>query len=1118
MRTADFLSAVSGYAPGLVAALLHSLWQAALLAAGCKVALLAVPFRRSNWRYGIALASLAMVVLLFLVTLRLETRLAQTPTSVPRAWMESAAAIPGEAATVDPAHPVPAPTPTMGWSTSAPPSRLPWQTVLGSLWLVGVLLMVLRAARILHGEARASGAGRPVGDLSILALLDELRVRLGVTRRVMIATVDAMCSPAVVGVVAPVILVPAALLTGSPPDHLRAILAHELAHIRRWDVLVNLLQLLVESLFFHNPCVWLLSAQVRHEREACCDAVAADCCGGAPAYARVLVDVGQTVLASGAAISFASPHGLSDRVRRLLGLRPTGETWRLLPLSVVLALMAGFASLLAVAQGAFKATDAVLSAKERIDLIEQTVERQKEEAAVGTTRYIGTVATPDGGLLPEGTTLTVYTTEPHSSTYAGLTVDRKTGRFQMSATGTTAMLWLRAPGYTPWFEGPMRPGPEPVTDTGLWVLEPQIPLVVRILDDKGEPIPDAKVTEHCNPTPNTPFPAGSSTTDAGGECIVPLIADYAVTIDVEAANFEPAKFADLYPDEQQPLVLRLRPSLPLVLQVTDRANDKPIPDATVRELQSDVPAGGMSHQHDEAPILGSSGPDGVCTVSGLHREGAYWLLVEAEGHGAELVACATPGEKVEVQLGPPRVLKGTITGDLGKLGKSHDRAQACVVYTIRRGDCGYQNTYTYAPIRVEDGVGTFEISTLYEGTFRVSAGGIEKAIKLGEGETDVQFQLSAKAEEGLPSREVRLVFEKRPDLPLPRGTMKVGHRDLSGRFYSSEDLPITDGVVSLHVPLGSDMEYSPDGMIGGWFAQGRLKSIAAGEDPLTVRIPYVPAGAISVSVVDKEGKPTDGFLADVREIEKSPHRTGPFLQVEGKSGSSPSDGIYAFTATPLPLEGTYEIVVHRSFTYVSTGPIQVTARHPLHQRQLVLEGSVMIAGQVVGPDGEPVANAPIGLELLLNGSSFGGSEIKTDDQGRFEFPGVVPHRGAKYTVRVIPERDFVQTRVAVQDLEQPVHIVLDRGLVVTGRIVNAADGSPVRDDKVRLLRDFDGTPAGPHQFYAEGLTGRDGSFRFSNLAPGTYRLCSDRARYDAENPAVTAGQQEPVVWRVPIGH
>lgn len=1107
MRFAELISGLLPLVPPLVRALLHSLWQGALVAGGCRLLLLLVPCRRPAVRYGLSLGSLAVVVLAFLVTWRLAMTPMQGRAGLSPVWSNVAipvAAEPPVAAVSSPAAP--------DWQAGPASSKnWNWQTVFGCLWLAGVVLMVLRAARILYGETRLAGSAEPCRNLEILAMAEELRVRLRLVRRVAVAVVDRACSPAVVGMVAPVILVPASLVTGATPACLRAILAHELAHVRRWDILVNLLQLLVESLLFHNPFVWWLSAQVRQEREACCDAVAARCCGGGPAYARVLVEVGERVLADSPMVSLARPCGLADRVRRLLGLRPAGETWRLRPLSVAVALLAGFASFLVLAQGTFKATDAVLSATERIELIEQTVARQKEAAAVGTTRYSGRILTPEGNPLPVGTALVLLVAKPGSTLHQAIQVDRVTGRFDVQATGSSVIVCINADGYRPCFRGPLVPRTEPVVDFGDWILEPQIPQVVQVLGDRGQPVPEAKVYAYWNLEGNRSFGNRMKFTDANGECVLPLVADCPMSVEVTAADFEPAKFKDLYPEEGKPVVLSLRRSIPLVLRVTDRASGKPLPGAAVRELARNIPTGGsMTHQYNEAPVLGTSGPDGLCALSGLHREGAYWLLVEAEGHGPELVAGATPGEEATVALGPPRVVTGTITGNLGKLYPSGSRAEAW--YWVQMGTTRHQNMYTVAPIRTENGIGTFRIETLYKGSFEINAGGKIKVVAVADGETTVEFVIPREGETAVPCREVRLEFEPKAGSPLPRGTMRVTHRDLDDRFYSAENLPVENGAVSLRVPVGSSVDYKPDGVIGGWFSRGRIDAVPAGDEPLKVGISYIPAGAIAVSLVDGDGRPTDGFMTSVREIEKSPRRIGPFLNVEGKTRSSARDGVYAFTATPLPLDGTYEIVIYRGCTYVTTGPIRVTEKEPFHERQLVLEGSATVSGQVVGPNGEPIADAPISLGLKLAGSSFGTSDSKTDEDGGFEFTGVVPHPQADYTVSIHPRRDFVPRRVVVAELDKPVRIVTEPGLVVVGRVLDEESGTPIRGAEVWLWRKTD-LEQGYWQFKAEEPTDEEGNFRFSNLLPGEYDLqVRDQI---VKSPRVVAGQTDPVVWRVP---
>ena len=92
----------------------------------------------------------------------------------------------------------------------------------------------------------------------------------------------------VIGWLRPVILLPTSALTGLSPSHLEAILLHELAHIRRLDYLINLLQTIVETLLFYHSAVWWVSRRIRIERENCCDDVAVSVLGGSRDYATAL--------------------------------------------------------------------------------------------------------------------------------------------------------------------------------------------------------------------------------------------------------------------------------------------------------------------------------------------------------------------------------------------------------------------------------------------------------------------------------------------------------------------------------------------------------------------------------------------------------------------------------------------------------------------------------------------------------------------------------------------------------------------------------------------------------------------------------------------------------------
>ena len=116
----------------------------------------------------------------------------------------------------------------------------------------------------------------------------------------------------------PVILVPTALLTGIDTRTLEFMFAHELAHVRRWDYLVNWLQVLVETLLFFHPVVWWLGRDLRHLREECCDDLAIAATGDRTGYARALVNL-EELRASWPTLAHAARGGsLLERVHRLL--------------------------------------------------------------------------------------------------------------------------------------------------------------------------------------------------------------------------------------------------------------------------------------------------------------------------------------------------------------------------------------------------------------------------------------------------------------------------------------------------------------------------------------------------------------------------------------------------------------------------------------------------------------------------------------------------------------------------------------------------------------------------------------------------------------------------------
>jgi len=205
-----------------------------------------------------------------------------------------------------------------GAVVSADLNLLSW---LSCAWACGVMLFGLRFAGgfVLLERRHRRRSARP--DQRVLALCHAMQQRLGMTRIIRYRHCDWLQAPAVIGWIRPVLLLPVTALTGFSEDQLRAIIAHELAHIRRHDALVNLFQILVESLLFYHPAVWWLNRRIRAEREICCDEVAVSLCGDPVAYVRALALMEEWKAAPALAMA-ANSGSLSYRMFCVLGQTP----------------------------------------------------------------------------------------------------------------------------------------------------------------------------------------------------------------------------------------------------------------------------------------------------------------------------------------------------------------------------------------------------------------------------------------------------------------------------------------------------------------------------------------------------------------------------------------------------------------------------------------------------------------------------------------------------------------------------------------------------------------------------------------------------------------------------
>lgn len=273
-------------------------------------------------------------------------------------------------------------------------------------WLVGACVMLLRTVAALW-EIKGLRAGLPDRDanglIELQALTGRLCERIGLQRIVQLILSEKIASPAVVGLVKPVILIPPAMLTGIPPEHWELIIAHELAHVRRFDAIVNLMQMLIESALFFNPAVWWISRQVRIEREACCDAMAANVTGQSIEFARMLLNVASgdwresaakpSIKSDNIAANSRTPAiamsltneteagSVRDRVTRLADPdRRSAPRFTRLGLAVAVAALIGTA--VAIQQGTDFAVQAVADLMTPVERVETLARLQAEQSGV----------------------------------------------------------------------------------------------------------------------------------------------------------------------------------------------------------------------------------------------------------------------------------------------------------------------------------------------------------------------------------------------------------------------------------------------------------------------------------------------------------------------------------------------------------------------------------------------------------------------------------------------------------------------------------------------------------------------------------------------------------------
>ncbi|MFC5577839.1 M56 family metallopeptidase [Lysobacter niabensis] len=299
--------------PVLGRALLHFLWQGAVIGLVAAALLQAMRNARPQARYAVACLALLACALAPVAEVARQLAIAEGGVA------------PSIAAPIASFAPVVA-TATTALAAWRVDDALPW---IVALWAIGACVLSLRMAMGVWWIQRLCASPQDPGQAAWQARLDALAARFGLRGTIALRLVDSLATPASVGWWRPVVLLPTALLTRMPVELIEALLAHELAHIRRHDYLVNLLQGAVEAMLFYHPATWWLSRQIRIEREHIADQLAVAVTGEPRRLAVALSELSGCLASASPTPSLVlAAHGgrLMSRIEHLVrpGLRRNG--------------------------------------------------------------------------------------------------------------------------------------------------------------------------------------------------------------------------------------------------------------------------------------------------------------------------------------------------------------------------------------------------------------------------------------------------------------------------------------------------------------------------------------------------------------------------------------------------------------------------------------------------------------------------------------------------------------------------------------------------------------------------------------------------------------------------
>ena len=1114
----------------LVLVLIHSLWQGVVCAGLLFLVLRSLPAGRTTFRYLAGICLLGTVLLSMIATWSVLEKQQPVPsikasTAINQLSRENLTTKSGVEYE---------PVQTQVHSTVKMQS--PWTTWVGMIWGVGATLMLFRVGFFLTRSRRLIANGTPLTDQELHSLIDNYRTILGIRQNIRVLVYEELHVPAVVGIFWPTLLIPASVLSGVPIIQLQVIIAHELAHIRRCDYLINLLQLLIESVLFFNPAVWWISKQIRTEREACCDALAVRISGEPMDVAQTLVDYAERlggchkVPASVQAMG-RNATSLFERVKRI-ALPESSPQIRIPWVSFVVLLVMLVAVVWGIEKGTHLVASKFLATPEHLDQIEDLVEHHAPYGPFDSATTISEdekvklivhVKTDDGSPLPKG--LHVHATSHRKGSSAGYSLVKKEDHYEYKVKPGSIFVNVSAEGFAPaiskMFTVTSGVQPNPVK----MVLRQGFSARVRIVDSQGKPVPDATVNGlYMNEFKNgsQSFHGKSGASNHAGEVVWDHCLDHSMQVSVQLPGYQfERRTLDLKADQTADYIVY--PGRKTPGRVVSHLG-QPVAGAEVSLLRQH---GNFSLSHTPferygagPPVLETTDSKGNFELNQLRDDSEYSLLITAVGHQPQIINKVIAGKDLKVTLGPERYIQGTITGSLDKLKTQYRSKKKVLTFqnSMRLGNSHSYNYYRDVVVEVKDGVGAFYITNLFQGTIRLHAPGKELLLDPQPAIENLVIDLNEiENQPQHPTRKVVLDINIPKGSAAPRGQLRVDYiRPEHPNSYYPKWIDITNGQVALEVPVPTRLRYETGKMIGYWVKETSNIEISAGNKPFSIDVTAHPAGTVYGRLLNADGSPCDNSTnISVIVVEKPKELGNSSYHPRNNDGEN---GKYLISQ--FPMGGAYRLVASRKSARVVSEEIRFRADRPIQQIDLKFSRGVDVQGKVVDPKGNPIPAAEVSLDWSSPYShGFGGESIKTDRKGQFRMENVNPGLPGKYTLRIDPVASFQGRSIDLKPDSQSNVITLRRGKITSGFLIDTESNDPIPNATIELSpKEYD---KANYRGTIYATTDGKGRFQSFQLEPILYRVqIRGLLHADATYTSLTGGGfrvSGPSFWEITGG-